>query len=472
MKPGTRAAECDAGVSLLEVVIAMAIFSIGVTAVLGLFLNTTGVVRDNIRRTAAAALMNQKLEEYRTMTKEQLSRLIIGRTSLPTQTVNNVEYSLVQNVRLFNAGGSDLCTSSGPNSARLGKAYVDISVSWPNMGRTKPVQGRTYVESGISSRVSGAFRVQVKDQSGVGVGNVKVAVKNASPGLNQETDDGGCTIFSIPDGSYKTEIRRESYVGSDNNQIQSQDVSVLASSPNVPEASFVYEPARSLKVELDAPTANYVMPPQIPLRVSWGAYSEVGLSRLCANDSSAMCYDAFPGTIRNLFPGNYRLKAGICSNSGTTGTSEAGVDVVGSPGDVPTVKIPMAAVTVAVSSLKTGQGVSGRLLKFRQEAGGGCPTAEEYSLTSSSPQTTVLLPFGVWTVSVAGSTSPATATPTPAMTSSPTNSATATPSPSATATPSASATATPPVPQTPVTSRSVTVSKSSPTASAQLTVAE
>src|SRR4051794_18032 len=84
--------EPDAGLSLLEVVVAMAVFAVGVTALLGILVNTDGVVGDNIRRSAAANLVNQTLE----VARAQTAVAITNGQVIKNQTVSGTTYTITQ----------------------------------------------------------------------------------------------------------------------------------------------------------------------------------------------------------------------------------------------------------------------------------------------------------------------------------------------------------------------------------------
>ncbi len=107
----------DAGLSLLEVVIAMSIFAVGVTAILGILVNSDDLVGGNIRRTAATNLVNQTLEAARAQTAIAITN---GRV-VSTQTVGGTTYTITQDAKFLTSNASaNVCQSSGSTGLQAG----------------------------------------------------------------------------------------------------------------------------------------------------------------------------------------------------------------------------------------------------------------------------------------------------------------------------------------------------------------
>ncbi|GAA3637631.1 hypothetical protein GCM10022223_65680 [Kineosporia mesophila] len=380
-----RARTSDAGMSLLEVVIAMAIFAIGVTAILGIFVKTGGVAGDNIRRTTAANLVNQQLEAARSLTAQQIPS---GR-SVTSQVVGNITYTITQTAGYLTSNAvASVCSSTG---SALAYKLVRVSVTWTNMGQTKPVTGDVLRAVGVGSddAAKGTLAVLISGATGLPMSGVAATLVGST--AQQTTGDDGCVVFTgLDDGNYSVSVNQTGYVGTANTQIaQSAAQSVAAGA--VSRGTLLYATSRTLNYVFDAPVTGYVIPSGLPIRIGNTYLSETTLSTTCTASSTSACLTGVPGTLRNLFPEKYTVKAGTCVSSDP---SQGLIDIRSATADNSTVAVPMGAVTVTVKKSSTGAAITGRTVTFTSS---GCSTTETYTVASGS---TLLLPYGTWNISV------------------------------------------------------------------------
>ena len=383
----------DAGLSLLEVVVAMAIFGIGTAAVLGILVNTDGVVGDNIKRTAATNLVNQTLEAARAQTAIAITN---GRV-VTTQPVSGTTYTITQDASFLTSNATaNVCQSSG---STLAYKLVRVSVTWPDMGNVQPVTGDLLRAVGVTSSdgldsSTGTIAVLITGGTGLPVSGVTVGVSGTT--ASQVTGSDGCAVFAglTPQG-YTVTASQTGYVGSANTTTATAVISAAAGV--VTRGSLLYDTERTINFAFDGP-AGALIPSGMPIRIGGTYVAETTLGTCTGSDAQA-CVTAVPGAIQHLFPDSYTVKAGSCVE---TDQSAGLVDVRRVTANNSTVTVPMAAVTVKVNK-SNGTAATARTASFiHASQSTGCTSGETYTTPNVSAGTTVLLPYGTWTVSVPG----------------------------------------------------------------------
>jgi prepilin-type N-terminal cleavage/methylation domain-containing protein len=378
----------DDGFTLMEVVVAMAIFTIFVMAVLGLLVRTTDVARDNSRRNAGTNLAQQQIEAARS-----LSALSIpDGKQVTNQTVDGIVYTVTQTSKYVASGASGSTCSGSSNT--LAYKLVTVTVTWPNMGSTKPVRTDTLKAVGIGNDVSdatkGTLAVGVVDSDGNPVPDVVVTL---STGTVFTTGDDGCVIFTgLAPGTYTATANQTGYVGILNNQSTSL-TNLGVSAGLIAHGTLYYDKARSFNVAFDAPAGSYV-PPTLPIRFSDTVISEYTLPA-CTSPLSAGCSTGAPGTVKEIYPAVATLKAGACTE---TTPSSVGADLRPDTSEGSTVTIPVAAPNVTVQHYVSNAYISGRQVTFTHTT--GCSESYTYTVTAGTG-TRIALPYGTWTVSIA-----------------------------------------------------------------------
>ncbi|GAB6904001.1 hypothetical protein JCM9957A_70950 [Kineosporia succinea] len=369
--------------SLLEVVVAMAVFAIGVTAVLGVFMQTGAVAGDNLRRTTAANLVSQQLEKARSQTPQQIP----DDPSTTVQTVGSVTYTITQNASYLTSGAtSSACTGT---SGALAYKLVRVSVSWDNMGLVKPVTGDLLrsVGFGPNDGTKGALSVLVKGSTGLGVPGVTVTL--VGTGKTQVTGADGCVLFATLDSkAYSVSVNQAGYVGIAGTQSATSNPYSVAAG-QLTKGELLYDTSRTVNLTAGVPdgVSAYVVPSGVPIQVG---NTLMTTTKLGSCTGSSLCLSGFPGQIRNLFPEVQTVTAGQCT---TTDASQAAIDNRLPATDDAALAIPLGAVTVNVRSVLTGQAASARTVTLTS---GDC-SGNSYRMTSGS---TILLPYGTYNVSV------------------------------------------------------------------------
>jgi prepilin-type N-terminal cleavage/methylation domain-containing protein len=380
----------DDGFGLMEVVVAMAIFTVFVMAALGLLVRTTDVTRDNGRRNVGTNLALQQVEAVR-----GLSALAVpdGR-QVTTQVVDGIPYTVTQTSKYVSSGASgSACTGT---SNTLAYKLVTVTVSWANMGNTKPVRSDTLKAVGIGNDVSdpnkGTAAVAVTDASGNPVPEVVVTLS----GRSYTTGEDGCVVFTgLTPGTYTATANQAGYVGLLNAQTASL-TNLGVSAGTIAHGSLFYDAAKSFNFVFDTPAGTFV--PPLPIRFSNATITEYTLPS-CTTPLTVGCVTAVPGTVKQIYPAVDTLKAGTCSPASA---SAVAIDLRDQAADGSTVTIPMGAPLVTVQNSANAY-VNNKVVTFT-----GCSSTYTMTVTAGTGAR-IALPYGVWTANVPNRTSTLTA---------------------------------------------------------------
>jgi prepilin-type N-terminal cleavage/methylation domain-containing protein len=381
----------DGGFSLLEVVVAMTVFTVMATVSLGIVLRTTGAARGNIERTQATSLVTGQIEAVRSMD----TLAIVDGKSVTTSLVNGTTYTITQTAN-FVASDADASICSG-NSSTLAYKLVTVTVTWPNMGTIKPVRADTLKAVGIGTdgldATKGTLAIRVGGATNNAIENVTVTL---SPGgTSRVTGSDGCAVFTgLTPGSYSATTSATGYVSSLNVPVATATGLGVAAG-EVRRGAILLDAARTLVVATDA-AAGAVYPAGLPLRVG-SAYKPEFTVPACTTPVVTACTSGLPGTVQSLFPETYAVKVGTCIEATTALTSQQSIDLRPDAAAGATVTVPVASVKVDVKRGTASQ--AGRVVTFRHAAGSGCTAGETYTATTGATGVTVVLPYGAWTIS-------------------------------------------------------------------------
>ncbi|MBT0768952.1 hypothetical protein KIH74_08445 [Kineosporia sp. J2-2] len=384
--------------TLLEVVIAMAVFAVGVAAALRIFVGATQVTGSNLRRTTAADLVDMVLEKARA----QSALEIPSGKSVTTQKVGDIVYTITTNANfLTSSQPGNAC--KGQSSDRLAYKLVRVAITWPNMGSVKPVTGDVLraIGAGALDSSLNALAVLVSDYQGQPSAGVALTLNGGTTTQTVTTGDDGCAVFvGLSDGTYWTVANQSGYVGTANAQAaQTTPQSITADSTTggkLARATLSYDTERAITYAFDSPVTGAVTPTGIPIRIGNSYLSETTVAA-CPSSSAACLATGPPTQILHLFPAVYStVKAGSCTGSDV---SQVSTDVrTVNPGSA---TIPMGAVTVKVQN-KALLDLSGKTITITPASSTTCPGGDSYTTTSVSGGSKVLLPYGTWSITTSG----------------------------------------------------------------------
>lgn len=386
--------ELDGGYTMLEVVIAMAVFTILAGAVFTVLIGALGVAGDNNRRTVAADLASAQVEQARSQRALDIPDGLTTRT----QAVGGTTYTIAQTANyLASDATSAVCVGTGDN---LAYKLVSVEVTWPQMGTTKPVVAKTLRALGLGtdglSSGGGAVAVVVQ---GANANPVSGTLVSLSPGgATRTTGSDGCAVFTgLAPGTYTASIDQPGRVASTGYQAVST-TALTVNAGRVARASIFNDVVRSQAFTL-APPAGYSVPSGLSI-VFRDSFVTDTTAAACGSSPVRTCATGVPGELRNLYPDTYALWAGTCSDAAD---SPASFDATPSGGSGSSVPVPLGGV--AASTTQGGAPSTGTPLYAVHEAenaevpGSQCQSGEVYALgTSAAVPVTTALPYGRWTI--------------------------------------------------------------------------
>lgn len=395
-RPSGRNPVDDGGFTLIEVVLAMAVFAVLSGSVLGVLVQSARTTGDNVRRTAATNLASQEIEAVRNVSLTATPDLLPVGTTTSVQTVGAIPFTVVKTVSVASSTAVDsICAATG--GARVAYKVVTVKVSWPQMGSAKPVRADTLRAIGVGQDATitgGTVALTVTGPDGP-VAGVPVTLASAAQTVTQSSGEDGCAVFtSLSQSTYTASVSAAGYVGTANTRDVSQVVTSVSPSAIV-RATLPYAAGRSVAVSFSAPAGATPLS-GIPLRVGGTYVTGATPLPICTAVPSAACTSASPGTVTGLYPGTYTVTAGACTEASSSAAS-AGLSGAAAA-SVPSVTVPLGAVSVTVKTA-LGNQIAGRPVTITHAAQPtGCTAGETYTATSTNGILDLALPYGTWTV--------------------------------------------------------------------------
>lgn len=404
-----RRQDDDAGFTLMELVVAMTIFTVFCSAALGLLVRTGDATRVNLNRTAAANLATQQIQLARALDAVNIP---LG-TVTTSQQVSGTTYTIAQSSKFLGAdANANICTGT---ATVLAYKLVTVKVSWPGATSAQVVRQDTLKAVGIKSAgldSTGALALLVSTSSGVPVPSVPISLSNGSTAT---TDDSGCAVFvGVNPGTYTATLNVLGYVGLGNLQ-QTLKTGLGVTVGTISRGSISYDTTRNVVVTVASPVTGGVIPSGLPIQVSsstLGAFVTYSACPASGTPTSA-CATAptasTNGQVAGLYPSIYTVKLGACTE---ITPSQNQVDLSSSTANGSTVAVPLGAITVNIT--KSGVAYTGTKTVTVTHSGvnTGCLTGETYTFPATANGTKILVPYGSWNVTVPTTGSGATPTTT------------------------------------------------------------
>ncbi|MGQ0465202.1 MAG: type IV pilus modification PilV family protein [Sporichthyaceae bacterium] len=135
----------DAGFSLMEVVVALGVFSLIATAGAGTMIKSLNTSADNRERVRAASLADQEIERTRAAFRVSPASVLDDLDAAYDVGVEGDLYSVVRDVTWLNKDGT---TVGGPFDATTGELLrVEVRVRWQSLDAARPAVINTTVLS-------------------------------------------------------------------------------------------------------------------------------------------------------------------------------------------------------------------------------------------------------------------------------------------------------------------------------------
>lgn len=392
----------DAGFSLVEVVVAMAIFVVLTVAVLAVLVTSLGGVRSNAQRVQAANLAAQQIEAVRSQRADDIPDGTTTASASGT-TVEGTTYT-VQQSAAFYAGDQkqNVCDSSSdtPSFKR-----VSVSVTWPEMGSVKPVRSATVVAVGLGDAglTKGIVAVTVLDSTPAPVKNVPVRLDS---GATSTTDDQGCAVFTdVVPGSYRSTLDSTGYVGIDGQQRYTSPETIAVTASKISRQTVQYDRPGRLSVTWKTP-AGFRVPdaPGLPVSLGYALAAPPGPRPADTCPTGPLPQHCVTGPpqgprmLTPLFPANYQVWAGLCEDSRPD--APAAVDLV--RGGSQTVEVPLGSIQFAFGSQQ--QSYAGAEVSATHVKDPRCEsTVLRFGTVPTSGPLGLAMPQGTWKISLSPS---------------------------------------------------------------------
>ncbi|TFD06672.1 type II secretion system protein [Cryobacterium sp. TMT1-66-1] len=418
----------EAGISLIEVLVAMLIFAIIAVGVGYGIVTSLYLSNDARSRESAVNLAAQEIDLARSAPNVFE---VLARTSTVVQ--NGTTFSVHRSTDWETSTGADGNCGSGGGQLRYRR--VNVTVTWDSMRATTPVvraDSALAPGSRINDPALGTILVSVLTASGSGAAGVAIsAVPNAVPNGAQTlsvappaTDAQGCSyLLKVKPGTYDVTVSYPNFVNKDQATTSTQTVGVAAG--GAASVAFAYDLAGivTARYGTNVTSGSTLLPSNLSttFRSTYKPYVAVNATN--ANVQTfrlhpfAAGYEAFAGSFiaaTPSTPGCVSVDPAAWTTpaaDGAIGTAVAPVATL--PGGGANVDVPLGAFTVA--------GLAGQyLLAVSQPAGvaagdPGCALGTTFSFgpLPAGASAQLGLPFGSFAL-FSGASSATTMAPVPA----------------------------------------------------------
>jgi prepilin-type N-terminal cleavage/methylation domain-containing protein len=408
----------DEGLSLIECVIALVIFSIAAGG-LAFTLQAAGHTSANNRlRVQAANLAARELEidrnEFNASAAGPVTLGAIGTVTNPhnllsTATpgsplvIDNVPFTVVRDVQWLPTGtGESPC--DGGALVTYPSLKVVTSVTWAKMGSTKPVVNSTLLTppKSVVSTTTGFIAVKVTGATGNGIDNLPVIFSKGSTVQTRLTESDGCAVFSTTDyGTWTAKLDSPGYVTTDLALTRSATTTVA--SGTLSQLPLSYE--KSATVRATQATITTTPTYQLPSPLPPLTFYNTGLPA-----PDVVKFTSGIGTtttIGGLWPytDGYSVWAGSCDQS-TPATRPAGVPLTAGGTFDQTVKLAPVDIYVRNRNItNTGWVVTPNVTVIATpQVLTGCAASDTLKLgiTDATGLLRTSLPSGAYVISVQG----------------------------------------------------------------------
>lgn len=386
------------GLTLIEVVVAMMIFTVVSIGLLYTLTSLLSVTREGRSRQVASNLAAQEID---------LARDVNDVFNLQDVTRNvTLNGDTFQVLRTANwVSSTDSSSNCGAGGGTLQYKRVHVVVTWSNMRPgSVGVDTDTLInpDTRINDPALGTIFTTVLTATGQPVANVTVAAAPSSGAtLSATTDAKGCAyMLEVAPSTYTVKLTAPSgttYVDVAGKTNPTLPATVLAG--NAATAAFTYDAAGTLRATYNASTNS--VPTTLPTSLVSTRDPVVTAAAAVANPRSILV---------SPWPDGYSVIAGDTVNCAAadpgqwtaSGTKVGGVrpDPVAAASAV-TTNVTVPASTISVSGMATSGSTNRYLVAVSQDAAGSgqpaCATAQTYRFAASTTTTmTVVLPYGTW----------------------------------------------------------------------------
>ncbi|GAA1522440.1 type II secretory pathway pseudopilin PulG [Agromyces terreus] len=250
----------DAGMGLVEVLVAMLVFAIVALSVAYSLTFTLANTRDSKARQIALNLASQEIDKVRAIGDPFK---VLTETTPVTQ--DGETYSIQRSTSWISTAGTDAPCSIAAGTLQYKR--VNVTVTWTNMGPTG-IPARTDTLLAPASRINdpakGTLLVSIKGADGLGEPGVSFTITPGTGVALEPTDAEGCSfVLGVAPGTYTVRPSRPNYLDID--QVSAPTKSVVIVAGASASAAFQYDlrgtfPLRYASNALRLPTQTPAVP--------------------------------------------------------------------------------------------------------------------------------------------------------------------------------------------------------------------
>lgn len=416
-------ADREQGLTLVEVIVALVVLMILSSAVLGVLLTALKTTNNDKLRVAASNLAAREVEIVRQYFASSASAVkdvvnpanqtvtnpdpLTGGTAGQPLVVDGVPFTVVRTVAVQVTGaGHSPC--DGGNQVAHPSYSVMATVTWPNMGLTRPIVNQTILtppKGVLKDDTTGYLAVKVTNAAAAGTSGVVVTVSGPAGTFPATTDSSGCAVTALSQpGSYTASLNTSTppYVDFYGNPTPSL-TGIDVQSGQLITKNLSYDRAAEIDVTF-ATSAGYGLPQTLPsITLANSGLQPTGTRNFPSTGAVTAVTGLWP------FLSGYTMWATCpAADPAATGGNRVGPAVV-SGGQVGAATISFTPTDVWVYDA-LGQPVANTSVTATS---GACTSAQDSPLTLGTTDAdghlATSLPYGTWTVSAAGgSTNPLT----------------------------------------------------------------
>lgn len=409
----------EAGLSLVEIMVAMMIFAVIAMAVAASLLTSLSITRDNKSRHIASNLAAAEIDRVRAVGNP----FDVHSGSKSVTVGAEGAYSITTTAGWVTPTGNvDTCgTAGGP----LQYKSVTVTVKWAGMrDEDSAVRSDTLLapSSRINDPTKGTILVAVKDAMGLGKAGVSFTVTPSTGlGVLTPTDADGCSfILEAPPGDYTVKLTGTDMIDSgmiDPLRGQRTDPSKTLTVTEGSSASFSFEYDKRMRYNVNYASNVTGTRPLVPTNLDYTFINSYGVFPTKAAGSGTSWYaDRFPWSMGyQAVAGKYIGVAPSCTSvdpeswdpDTRVSPALAGVRqtaIPGAAGGVDVINVPMGVVTVSGGGTQrwlTAVSQADILLPGQPSCANDPSTIMSYDFgqifpSTGSLTTRVALPFGSW----------------------------------------------------------------------------
>ncbi|WP_134766828.1 carboxypeptidase regulatory-like domain-containing protein [Nocardioides sp. 1609] len=403
-----RALTRDAGMSMVEVMVALVLFALLTTGILLTVTRASRLTHEDAARTAATNLAVREIEITRdtfagvTRGPDRIKEgMVTNPSPLPGKrvgqdlVVDGTKFRVERTASWKQRGNTASACDQG-SSVELGYLEVDVDVSWNAQGREKSVHMATTMTppKGTYSALTGHIGVKVIDRDGEPVSGATVTATGAMTKSGATAGDGCVLLAFLTPGTYTLTMNLAGHVNPAGDATARTTANVVTG--QLWRGTIEYDRAATINVTF-ATQVGWSLPPATAAGINQVAVT-IGNSALIPGGSRSVTGTGLNRVLTKLwpYPSGYEVWAGSCVDSDPGDDRAAPVAA-----DPEALVAPAATATLAPLTVR---GTTGQVITATHAADTACPSGVTITLGATlDGELRTSLPYGTWTIKRSGS---------------------------------------------------------------------